>query len=562
MTRIKIIKSDHVAINMFTADVNKIIRELTGILEEMFSSFRRENCGSNVSNVTLQLFDEWLTRNLLPKVDETIKVTVKEIKKTKAIDELKAKLMKKLSTFTDVDEYVVNVVAEAQKWKSVEECAKVHVWEIYRTHLENFLVQTATLIAGRLLMHMVGIDREAWQEIKVQKRLANPYLSFYWIIRREMSEILPSTYALNELDWIYVPDTVREGLEKQHSKALRHLEMQLDKYVGTTYDLLRGYNFKFVDLDIWKAVYQNILSPEEVNRLGFVTTPDEIVDLILDLAAYSSSSKDLCKCQVLDPACGSGTFLVEALSRLRKHLETNMACHQRKRNEPIWVMQKRILETILSNINGIDINPFATFLTTMNLTFQVIDIYSEIRQKYQNFSLSFNIATHDSLAKKPSIQEIGPQVNSRVKEAVRRSKQFLKIYDRHFHLVVGNPPWGAVLRGAIGPLGDENRRKFYKKSYDSPTGKYDYYVLFMERGIKWLKERGLLAMITQVTYVSQAFGAGIKGVIKDQTSCEMFIDISSFGPLIFPRWSNYPAITILRKGGDQKKLILVEVKQA
>jgi len=243
-------------------------------------------------------------------------------------------------------------------------------------------------------------------------------------------------------------------------------------------------------MDLWKAVYQRFLPPEEINRLGFVTTPDEIVDLILDLVDYRGNIEGLCYKNLLDPACGSGTFLVEALIRLKKHFEIDMPCHKRKPKEPIWIWEKDILERIISNIQGIDIHPFATFLTTVNLTFQLIDIYSRVKHKYPDFTLSFDIVTHDALASKPSIRKIGTYVNSRVKEAAERSKRYAELCGRKFDFVVGNPPWGAVLRGAIGPLGDDEVRKDYKRRFDSAMGKYDIFVLFMERGIKWLNERG------------------------------------------------------------------------
>jgi hypothetical protein len=263
----------------------------------------------------------------------------------------------------------------------------------------------------------------------------------------------------------------------------------------------------------------------------------------------------------LDPACGSGTFLVEALARLRKHLESKKPCHEKEKGQPEWVVLKKRLETILNNINGIDINPFAAFLTTINLTFQVIDMYAAVKHKYPEFSLAFNIATHDSLADKPVIQKIDPKVNSRVKEAWIRSKKYADLCEREFSIVIGNPPWGAVLRGSIGPLGDEAQREIYKEKFHSATGKYDFYVLFIERGLSWLRSDGILSMITQVTYVSQDFGKGIQKVIEEESGIKLFIDISDFGATIFPKRTNYPAITVLKRGIGKRDLELVEVKR-
>ena len=67
MTRIKLRKNQQTAINAFTADMDKVIREITESLKKAFGHFRKGACGKNIQNVTLQLFDEWLIRNLLPK---------------------------------------------------------------------------------------------------------------------------------------------------------------------------------------------------------------------------------------------------------------------------------------------------------------------------------------------------------------------------------------------------------------------------------------------------------------------------------------------------------------
>jgi len=54
---------------------------------------------------------------------------------------------------------------------------------------------------------------------------------------------------------------------------------------------------------------------------------------------------------------------------------------------------------------------------------------------------------------------------------------------------------------------------------------------------------------------------GIQKVIKKETALKSFIDLSTLGHIIFPGWTNYPAITVLQKGVDQEEIILVEVKE-
>jgi len=561
MSSIRLSKENFTAINMFTADMDKAIDDIANILKDAFIDCRNGDCGDVIKDISIQLFNEWLIRSLLPRVTETTNFIIGVLKKTDDIESIKKTLKKKLPSFKDVESFAVEIMAEIKKGEALSGVVRKHIWDIYANHVDAFLIQTGHLMVGRLLMHFVGADKGAWKPLAVQSNASNPYLGFYWVSRSTMSSFLPMIYLLNELDWLYISDTMRQGLSSREAKVLQQNESRLDKALSRVYATLRKYNYQQVDMDLWKAVYQRFLPPEEVNRLGFVTTPDEIVDLILDLANYKSDVENLCEKTLLDPACGSGTFLVEALGRLRKHFEMNKVCHQRKHRQPSWEWEKAVLERMIFNIQGIDIHPFATFLTTINLTFQVIDIYSQVKHKYPEFSLSFNIVTHDALAEKPSVKEALPRVNSRVKEAIERSKRYAELCERRFDFVVGNPPWGTVLKGAIGPLGDEAHREDYKRRFESSTGKFDIFVLFMERGIRWLENRGILGMITQVAYVSQDFGKGIQKIIKRETAMRCFIDLSRLGHVIFPRWTNYPAITILEKGAKQKEVVLVEVRE-
>jgi type I restriction-modification system DNA methylase subunit len=326
---------------------------------------------------------------------------------------------------------------------------------------------------------------------------------------------------------------------------------------------MKTYEYQSVDLDVWKIVYQEFLSTEQINKLGFVTTPDQIVELILDLVGYDQNRMGLCNETILDPACGSGTFLVEALLRLLKHLEKNMPCHKHKPGTPKWEEEKTVLETVTKNIHGVDIHPFATFLTTLNLTFLTIDLYANVAQHYPGFGLEQDIATHDALSDKPTIQAPSPPyTNARFQEKMQRTKHFADLLDQKFNFVVGNPPWGAVLKGVMGPLGEAASRDEYKKRYESATGKYDIFVLFMERGIKWLKQKGKLGMITQVSWVSQGFGKGIKNIMKHEGTPRIFVDMQEVGGIIFPDWTNYPAITILERGNTSNLLQQVYVSKS
>jgi type I restriction-modification system DNA methylase subunit len=107
-----------------------------------------------------------------------------------------------------------------------------------------------------------------------------------------------------------------------------------------------------------------------------------------------------------------------------------------------------------------------------------------VKDYYPNYTLRLKVVTHDAL--EPSLREYQEELaNAQLKEAVKRTKEYSEINSMRFNYVVGNPPWGGVLRGKLGPLGDSKKRIKYS-NYKGAFGKFDIYVLFIERGLKWL----------------------------------------------------------------------------
>lgn len=561
MSKAQLIKSNFKAVEMFTADIANGIRELEPFLKDAFQNLRRGEAGDQVKSDVVRLFNEWLNRSLLPTIDKATKFTFDTFTKLNKLDNIQRVIKKGLRGLGNLEDLVVEIASEKAKGTPLEDAVVKNIWLAYARQMDAFAVQTAHLIVGRIVMYLVGVNKKAWNEIAVQD-IARPFLSLYWNVRSSMSALLPSLYFLNEFDWLYMDDLRRQSLSTEQKRIIHFHEEKLDKALGRLFsELSDRYDYSHVDVDVWKSVYQGFLSPEEVNKLGFVTTPDEIVDLVLDLAGYTQENEKLCNAKILDPACGSGTFLVEAMVRLRRHLETPMKCHYFDFRKPTWETEKDILERIVSCIHGIDIHPFAAFLTSMNLTFQLIDMYSRVKHKYEDFTLSLKVVTHDSLAEKPSIIKMPAETNSRLKEAVERSGKYAELCNERFEFVVGNPPWGAVLKGGAGPLGDRNIKQDYKARFKSAYDKYDIFVLFIERGIQWLEKRGVLGLITQNTWLSMKFGIGIKGIIKNNGRIKYFVDLGTLGHLIFPRWTNYPSLTIFEKGLGEENPMLVEVEK-
>jgi len=122
---------------------------------------------------------------------------------------------------------------------------------------------------------------------------------------------------------------------------------QVKLLVETIADALDFYDLEAVDEDIFKEIYQEIVKRGDRHRIGEYYTPEWLAEITLSEAvATLDPNREMKFFSVLDPACGSGTFLTNAISILRKN-----GCS---------------LEEVLGNVYGMDLNPLAVAIARTN----------------------------------------------------------------------------------------------------------------------------------------------------------------------------------------------------
>lgn len=114
--------------------------------------------------------------------------------------------------------------------------------------------------------------------------------------------------------------------------------------------------------DLLKKLYQYLVPQEVRHDLGEYYTPDWLAELVLDEAGYDGDTHK----RLLDPACGSGTFLSLAIQRAKEY--------GRRRGEPPRETAKRVL----ANIWGFDLNPLAVIAARTNYLFALGDLLGEV----------------------------------------------------------------------------------------------------------------------------------------------------------------------------------------
>ncbi|MCC6014870.1 MAG: class I SAM-dependent DNA methyltransferase, partial [Desulfurococcaceae archaeon] len=122
--------------------------------------------------------------------------------------------------------------------------------------------------------------------------------------------------------------------------------------------------------DLLKRLYQNLVPGDLRHRLGEYYTPDWLADYLLNEVGLSlenllkmgeeNTLKPL-EIRVLDPACGSGTFLVLYISRLRRYAEEHF-------------LQDTLVSYVLKNVVGYDLNPLAVLTARTNYLLAVADL--------------------------------------------------------------------------------------------------------------------------------------------------------------------------------------------
>jgi methylase of polypeptide subunit release factors len=124
--------------------------------------------------------------------------------------------------------------------------------------------------------------------------------------------------------------------------------------------------------DLLKKLYQYLIPQEVRHRLGEYYTPDWLAELLLNEVGYDGNTRK----RFLDPACGSGTFLVLAIQRAKEH--------GRKEKQPPFEVAKRIA----ANIWGFDLNPLAVIAARTNYLLALGDLVEEL----QNFEIPIYLA--------------------------------------------------------------------------------------------------------------------------------------------------------------------------
>lgn len=320
-----------------------------------------------------------------------------------------------------------------------------------------------------------------------------------------------------------------EEYRKTYNSGLfdEHLCEKFNSDTGDFDEIIRGlyhskngqdYNFKDIDADALGSVYEQYLghllqkasktdkddSKKKRKSQGIYYTPTFIVDYIVENTVgrvlKEKNLEEIANLKILDPACGSGSFLIKAFDYLANY-------QAKKENARRFALKSKLgrieqafknrdgenelpstkkIDILRNNIYGVDLDQQAVEIAQLNLLLKALDQ----KQKLPHLS---NIKCGNSLIDSKKIAG---------QKAFNWQDNFSEVMGNGgFDIIIGNPPYLKEMdnKKVFEPIKRSNYQKYYQ-------GKMDLWYFFLHRAIDVAKKGAYIAFITN-SYFLKSEGA-------------------------------------------------------
>lgn len=250
------------------------------------------------------------------------------------------------------------------------------LYEARDNKLELFIHHSyILLVINRIILEYLRLTSNNIEEIQSMKLIKglqlknNPEISF--------------------MDWIF-HDDVKESFK------------EIIEIVDTN---LSQFNFSNINYDIFRELYENIVTKNERHQTGEYYTPDWLAKHLTEitLSKWFESHSEIPL--ILDPACGSGIFLFYFNKLIAKY--KSVSSH-----------------LLMSKIKAFDINPLAVYMTRANIILSMSpEVFDQGQEKLED--LPNPVTVKDSLENQQLIGFLSEHDNNNVKADI----------------LIGNPPW-------------------------------------------------------------------------------------------------------------------------
>ena len=378
----------------------------------------------------------------------------------------------------------------------------------------GLLRQTAHALIGKFVYLYYLRDRKILSDRKLEQ----------WAIDKESvfgrNSTLEGFYAVSDRleDWLNgvvfsVPRKGRSAPKVEHIQKVSSVFLGDDPKSDQMHLDFKAYNFEYIPIETLSIVYQQFLHAEGKGRgQGAYYTPIHMVNFILDeLDSKRPFQKGM---KALDPACGSGAFLVQCYRRL---VEQELAKNPGKRLQP---SELRYLMT--NHIYGMDVDEDACGVTELSLILTLLDYVDPPdleKPGYKKFKLpalrNQNIFyCKEGFFKPNSEWEDNKPGNG-------------------FDWIVGNPPWKNIKTNKL-EKGDESALDWIKKNKDQfPTSDNQIAEAFAWEVTQYLSSQGVIGLLLPAVILFKTHATKFRQQFFDRMDVWCIVNFSNLRHLLF-----------------------------
>src|SRR3989344_7671504 len=348
---------------------------------------------------------------------------------------------------------------------------------------DKFFLETTYTFLNELILLWISRDKNLvhFETIQTGQELL--------LLKKEAEKIYDHIFSSNIFDWYKPSDLLLQNITNTFNK----------------------YDFSQIDRDILGKLYEQFITREERKKLGQFYTPEPIIDYILDQTGYINDIEDK---KIIDIACGSGGFTTRAANRLIDKLKN----HKDK---------KLVIEKVINNIYGLDINPFACYLAETNILIQLLDLITQAKQENPNYKVPRIKIFQTNTIQSTSLLGTDDQEIKSIKNKTEDLKS-------GFDFVVGNPPYLEAKK-----MDKKTKELCTETCPEIARGAFDLFVCFIDKGLKLLGEGGKFG------YIIANYAKNMRAELLNNFSIKEIIDVSECE--VFENVSVYPIILIIDK---------------
>ena len=384
-----------------------------------------------------------------------------------------------------VDKEVLNDLNEIRRdlQKSIDENNNVpetNLREIVQVIMDRLLVIRVAEDRGLVGSDMILKEMHSWQD----RGLGSSFMKRLKILFSEFEE---------EYDTNLFQDGLVDSLKIDNDVIVKTIE------------ILYRYDFSLIDSDVLGSIYEDYITialmetdqgdlqivddNEKRKKLGVYYTPRHLVEHILEKTLgeklkYCTTPDDVSKIKVLDPACGSGSFLIKAFDLILKwYREYNQQEEDKKKGQLestfnlVTNPEARILK---DNLFGVDIDHQAAEIAAVNLMLKAIRKGEKLKP-----ILGHNIRVGNSLVN--GKEEKFEELKEGIKTDLRVFDWAVQFPNTKFDIVVGNPPYFKVR--------EKNPIRISSDFEKVKSGPVNVAMMFINKSIDMLNDTGRLGLV-------------------------------------------------------------------